>query len=51
MIDMYDNGNVKSVTLRFRFELPDRTLTSEEVQADIDRILSNLRRVNVELKL
>ncbi len=51
VIDMYDNGNVKSVTLRFRFELPDRTLTSEEVQADIDRILSNLRKVNVELKL
>ena len=51
VIDMYDNGNVKSVTLRFRFELPDRTLTSEEVQADIDSILTNLRKVNVELKL
>lgn len=51
VIDMYDNGNIKSVTLRFRFELPDRTLTSEEVQVDIDRILTNLRRVNVELKL
>ncbi|MCR4788373.1 MAG: phenylalanine--tRNA ligase subunit beta [Lachnospiraceae bacterium] len=51
VIDIYDKGEVRSVTLRFRFELPDRTLTSEEVQVDIDRILANLRRVNVELKL
>ncbi|MCR4989510.1 MAG: phenylalanine--tRNA ligase subunit beta [Lachnospiraceae bacterium] len=51
VIDIYDKDSIRSVTLRFRFELDDRTLTSEEVQADIDRILSNLRKVNVELKL
>lgn len=50
VIDIYDNGTVKSVTLRFHFELDDRTLTSEEVQADIDKILSNLKNLNIELK-
>lgn len=50
VIDIYDNGVVKSETLRFHFELPDRTLTSEEVQADIDKILDNLSKINVELK-
>ena len=51
VIDIYDNGVIKSITLRFHFELPDRTLTSEEVQADIDRILKNLKEKSVELKL
>lgn len=51
VIDIYDNGVVKSVTLRFGFELADRTLTSEEVQADIDKILANLKTSGVELKL
>ena len=50
VIDMYDNGVVKSVTLRFHFELDERTLTSEEVQADIDKILANLKNINIELK-
>ncbi len=50
VIDIYDKGQVKSVTLRFTFELPDRTLTSEEVQKDIDKIMDELVKVGVKLK-
>lgn len=51
VIDIYDNNGVKSITLRFRFEDAERTLTSEEVQNKIDKILSNLKAINVELKM
>ena len=51
VIDIYDNGEVKSVTLRFHFEDSERTLTSEEVQNKIDKILENLKAINVIMKL
>lgn len=51
VIDIYDNGEVKSVTLRFHFEDSERTLTSEEVQNKIDKILDNLKAINVIMKL
>ena len=50
VIDVYDNGSVKSVTLRFSFENAERTLTSEEVQSSVDAILASLKEMNVELK-
>ena len=51
LIDIYDDEKVKSVTLRFEFVLMDRTLTGEEVQAHIDRILEKLGELGVKLKL
>lgn len=51
VIDVYDNGKVKSVTVRFHFENPERTLTSEEVQSVIDKTLENLKNINIELKV
>lgn len=51
VIDIYDNGLVKSVTLRFHYEDSERTLTSEEVQKSIDTILNNLKEINVMLKM
>lgn len=51
IIDIYDNGIVKSVTIRFHFENDERTLTSEEVQEVIDKILENLKNINVEMKV
>ena len=51
VIDVYDNGVIKSVTLRFHYEDSERTLTSEEVQKSIDKILENLKNLNVEMKL
>ena len=50
VIDIYDAGVVKSVTIRFAFGCEDRTLTGEEVQKDIDCILGNLREIDVKLK-
>ena len=51
VIDFYDNGIVKSVTLRFHYENVERTLTSEEVQKSIDKILDKLGQIDVKLKL
>lgn len=51
IIDIYDAGAVKSITVRFTFESDDRTLTGEEVQTHIDDILAGLKNINVVLKL
>ncbi len=51
VIDIYEKNGIKSVTLRFHFEDSERTLTGEEVQAKIDKILENLKAINVELKM
>lgn len=50
VIDIYDAGAVKSITVRFAFGCEDRTLTSEEVQKDIDCILGKLKDIDVKLK-
>ena len=50
VIDIYDSENTKSITIRFSFVLPDRTLTGEEVQARIDAILEKLSKLNVTLR-
>ncbi len=51
IIDIYDADDVKSITIRFVFGLDDRTLKSEEVQADIDRILEKLNGKGIKLKV
>lgn len=50
VIDVYDAGIIKSVTLRFRFSSDERSLTLEEVQKHIDKIMDNLKEMRVELK-
>jgi len=50
VIDIYDALPVKSITVRFIFGAEDRTLTSEEVQAKIDKIISKLKEIDVVLK-
>lgn len=51
VIDIYDAQGVKSITVRFSFGLDDRTLTGEEVQNHIDKILANLETIGVKMKL
>ncbi len=51
VIDIYDAKGVKSITVRFSFGLNDRTLTGEEVQSHIDKILTNLETIGVKMKL
>ncbi|MBR4574648.1 MAG: phenylalanine--tRNA ligase subunit beta [Lachnospiraceae bacterium] len=50
VIDVYDTGTLKSVTVRFSFVLPDRTLTGEEVQKRIDVITDKLAKQNVMMR-
>lgn len=50
VIDIYDSGAVKSITIRMTFGRDDRTLTSEEVQKKVDLILSDLEAIQVHLK-
>ena len=50
VIDIYDAKDTKSITVRFSFVLPDRTLTGEEVQARIDKIIDKLAKKNVTLR-
>ena len=50
VIDIYDSASTKSITIRFSFVLPDRTLTGEEVQARIDTILEKLAKLGVTLR-
>lgn len=50
VIDIYDAQGIKSITVRFSFGLDDRTLTGEEVQNHIDRILANLETIGVKMK-
>lgn len=51
VIDIYDAQGIKSITVRFSFGLDDRTLTGEEVQNQIDKILANLETIGVKMKL
>ena len=50
VIDIYDVLPAKSITVRFYFGAEDRTLTSEEVQSSIDKIVGRLKDLKVEMK-
>ena len=50
VIDIYDNGVVKSITIRMSFGRNDRTLTGEEVQKRVDQVLANFEEIGVKLK-
>lgn len=50
VIDIYDNGQQKSITVRLSFGLDDRTLTGDEVQARIDNILNKLGEKEIVLR-
>ncbi|MCD7827884.1 MAG: phenylalanine--tRNA ligase subunit beta [Clostridiales bacterium] len=50
VIDIFDVGKAKSMTLRLSFSLPDRTLSMEETQTQVDSILGELGKMGIELK-
>lgn len=50
VIDTYDNGEIKSVTVRLTFSSKERTLEMYEVQGWIDTILENLKGIGIELR-
>lgn len=50
IVDTYDTETLHSITIRFEFSSNERTLSSAEVQAIMDRIIDNLRGINVNLR-
>lgn len=50
VIDTFERVGLRSMTLRFSFELRDRTLEMDEVQTWIDQILKNLSELGVVIR-
>lgn len=50
IVDTYDTETLHSITIRFEFSSNERTLSSAEVQAIMDRIIENLKDINVNLR-
>lgn len=50
IVDTYDTEAVHSVTVRFEFSSPKRTLSSAEIQTIMDSIVSELNKIGVNLR-
>lgn len=51
VIDTYEDANGKSITVRIIFGHDERTLTGEEVKAVTDRLIENLAKSDISLKM
>lgn len=51
VIDTFDMGSECSVTLRFAFSSNKKTLSREEIQPMVDRVIANLSGLGASLKL
>ena len=50
IVDTYDTELFHSITIRFEFSSSERTLSSNEVQEIMDRVIANLKKINVTLR-
>lgn len=50
LFDTYEDGTVKSITLRFSFSSPEKTLAKEEVQGFVNVIVEKLQARGVSLR-
>ena len=50
VIDTYEKGDIKSITVRLNFSSKEKTLEMEQVQGWIDTILANLNKIGIELR-
>ena len=50
IVDTYDTETVHSITVRFEFSSNERTLSSNEVQEIIDKVIANLEKLGVKLR-
>lgn len=48
--DIYDNGETKSITVRFTFSSTERTLSMDEVQSQVDQIIEKLKSIGFEMR-
>lgn len=50
IVDTYDTELFHSITIRFEFSSSERTLSSAEVQAVMDKVIENLKGIDVNLR-
>ncbi|MCQ2514335.1 MAG: phenylalanine--tRNA ligase subunit beta [Ruminococcus sp.] len=50
IVDTYDTALVHSITVRFEFSSNERTLSSNEVQEIMDKVIENLAKIGVNLR-
>lgn len=48
--DIYDNGETKSITVRFTFASDEKTLSMDEVQPIVNDIIENLGKMGISLR-
>lgn len=51
LVDTYELDGELSITLRFSFSSPERTLSMEEIQQHIDKIIANLTEIGVTMRI
>ena len=51
LVDTYELDGEMSITLRFAFSSNERTLSMEEIQQHIDKIIENLTKIGVTLRI
>ena len=50
IVDTYDTDSIHSITVRFEFSSNERTLSSNEVQEIMDKIIDNLNDMGIKLR-
>ncbi|MEE1172990.1 MAG: phenylalanine--tRNA ligase subunit beta, partial [Ruminococcus sp.] len=50
IVDTYDTDTIHSITIRFEFSSNERTLSSNEVQEIMDKVVENLAEIGVKLR-
>ncbi len=50
LVDTYEAEGLKSITVRLSFSSAEHTLAMDEIQANIDTILSNLKEMGITLR-
>ncbi len=50
IVDTYDTETVHSITIRFEFSSTERTLSSQEIQEIMDKVIANLSAIGVTLR-
>ncbi len=50
IVDTYDTDTVHSITIRFEFSSNERTLSSNEVQEVMDKVIAGLNKMGVKLR-
>ena len=50
IVDTYDTDEIHSITVRFEFSSAERTLSGQEIQEIMDKVIANLKEIGVTLR-